>query len=263
MIAAVVVLAVLWARGALRASALAGERRGVSDLPWWVWMSCAAITYLMQIVGMSIAHEVWHADPKSASPRDLAILGLASSGTAIAGAAVLLRLVAQVAPKAGINAPARKLLLGVLLAAVVWPVLQCVGFLTASLHRVLGGETADAVAHPALRAIIDGRSDGWAWALVVVAVLTVPIVEEILYRGFLQSLILRATGRPWVAVIFGGLIFGAAHLGQGIPWYSVAVVAVFGLAIGFAFEKTKSLGVCIGMHVGFNAANVGLALWMR
>ncbi len=234
----------------------------MGDLPWWVWMSCAAITWLMQMVGMSVAHEVWHADPKSGVPSDLAILGLAGSGTALAGAAVLLRLVAQVAPKAGINAPARKLLLGVMLAVVMWPVLQCVGFLMTWLNSVLGGEEAQAVAHPMLRMILDNRSDPWVWVLVGVSTLAVPVVEEVIYRGFVQSLILRGTGRPWVAVIFGGMIFGAAHLGQGIPWYSVAVVTALGMLIGFAFEKTRSLGVCIGMHVGFNAANVGLALWM-
>lgn len=263
VVAAVVVLAIFAAMGYFRPASLAGERRGVSDLPWWVWMSCGAITWLMLVVGVSIANQVWHASPTSTSTRDLAIVGLAGYGTALAGAAVLLRLVSQIAPKAGINAPPMKLLQGLVLSVALWPILQCLGFATSWLHGLTAGESAKAVAHPMLQAILNGRGDGWPWwALIVVATIAVPVVEEIIYRGFAQSLILRTTGRPWIAVFAGGLLFGAAHLGGGIPWYSVAVVAVFGLAIGFAFEKTKSLGVCIGMHVGFNAANVGLALWM-
>ncbi|GJQ28818.1 MAG: hypothetical protein HBSAPP03_07020 [Phycisphaerae bacterium] len=259
--AAVVVMAVLWARGMFKAGAL-GAVRGVGELPWWVWMSCAAVTWLMQVVGASVAHEVWGVGPGSDSPREMAVLGLMSTGTALAGSAALLVLVKRVASGAGIECSARSVLLGVGLAAGAWPVLQSVGFAMTWVHGVVGGAATEQVAHPMLKMIVEQRGDPWVWVLMGVSIVGVPVVEEVIYRGFVQSLILRATGRPWLTVIASGVLFGAAHLGQGIPWYSVVVVGTLGVAIGMAFERTKRLGVCIGMHVAFNGANVGLALMM-
>ena len=44
-----------------------------------------------------------------------------------------------------------------------------------------------------------------------------------------------------------------------MPWYAIAVLFVLGWILGFAFEKSKSIGVPILIHVLFNAANVLLA----
>jgi membrane protease YdiL (CAAX protease family) len=88
-----------------------------------------------------------------------------------------------------------------------------------------------------------------------------PIREEILFRGFLQTALVRLLKRPWWSILLASATFAALHIGKDVPWYSVAAVFVLGLAMGLAFEKTKSLGTSIAMHIGFNAVNVAVAVW--
>ena len=52
---------------------------------------------------------------------------------------------------------------------------------------VLEGAEPDAIAHPTLDLIYQHHGDQWAWALIITVVVFVPIVEEVIYRGFLQS----------------------------------------------------------------------------
>jgi membrane protease YdiL (CAAX protease family) len=109
--------------------------------------------------------------------------------------------------------------------------------------------------------------------MAVMAIIAAPVVEEIIYRGFIQSSILKLTSRPWTSIFITSIIFAGAHMlpailvaldkGQSltgvIPWYSAATVGVLGLCMGIAFERTKEIGVPITMHVIFNAMNVALA----
>ena len=57
-------------------------------------------------------------------------------------------------------------------------------------------------------------------------------------------------------------LFAAAHTGT-VPIYGQVALFALSVCIGFAFERTKRLGVAIGMHIAFNALNVALALYQR
>ncbi|CAG1001261.1 hypothetical protein PHYC_02902 [Phycisphaerales bacterium] len=259
MIGASLVLVVLWGKGVLRPGSLKSQR-AVDAHPWWVWMACAAIIWLILQVGQGVAAQAAGVDLKHPSIGDQAIVMLAGYAVGLACAGVLTRLVSMAAPRAGMSITPRTVLVGVLCGAFAWPIVTCAGFAAAALHQFVSGEPHNPIGHPTLKAFLDNPGNPWAWVLIAIAVLAAPVFEEIVYRGFVQSLILRATGHSWIAIIAASLVFGAVHMGMGIPWYSIVPITVLGIAMGFAFEKTRSLGVPIGMHVFFNAANVAVAV---
>ncbi len=97
------------------------------------------------------------------------------------------------------------------------------------------------------------------WLLVVIfsAVVVAPLAEEIYFRGILQSLIRRYTGRPWVAIVFASVLFGLIHMPfvQDIP-----ALIILAVALGYNYERTGRLTASILIHAIFNAVNITDAL---
>lgn len=75
-----------------------------------------------------------------------------------------------------------------------------------------------------------------------------PIFEEILFRGLIQTELLRGFP-PSAAITVGALIFAAAH---GVLFQAVFAFFV-GLAFGWCYYVTKNLLVSMIVHIVFNA----------
>jgi membrane protease YdiL (CAAX protease family) len=139
------------------------------------------------------------------------------------------------------------------------------------LLRVMG-ETADPIVK---------------YVIVAAAVLIAPLWEELLFRGHVQTLIrellIRVTSPPpqpadaafaleqpgpgevlsyaraatpvdgahplpsWIAIIVTSAMFAGVHA----PWQMPAIF-VLSLCLGFAYERTNNLWVCVTMHAAFN-----------
>lgn len=98
--------------------------------------------------------------------------------------------------------------------------------------------------------------------LLVLAVLSIivlaPLVEEILFRGFLQSFIRQHLGNKQ-AIFITSVLFAFFHYSpeQGIANLTiVGSLFVFSLFLGFVYEKRGSLWSPIALHSLFNAVNV-------
>jgi len=94
-------------------------------------------------------------------------------------------------------------------------------------------------------------------------VVFVPVLEELVFRVFLQSLLLRVTRRPWVAIVLTSVLFTLVHLGGGVPLESAHALAplfVLSVAMGVAYERTRSVWAPVVMHAGFNGLNVLIAV---
>ncbi len=87
---------------------------------------------------------------------------------------------------------------------------------------------------------------------------TVPLCEELLFRGFLQTCLKQALGRP-TAIICTSLLFSAFHYSadQGIA-NAILLTSLFALScfLGFLFERQRSLWGSIGLHATFNAMSI-------
>jgi uncharacterized protein len=96
----------------------------------------------------------------------------------------------------------------------------------------------------------DSSRAGAFVAFFLVVTFMAPAVEELTYRGLGISLI-----EPWgvaLAVVFTGLLFGAAHgLLVALP-----ILAVFGIVVGWLRVRTNSIYPPMALHAAFN----GIAL---
>jgi membrane protease YdiL (CAAX protease family) len=71
-----------------------------------------------------------------------------------------------------------------------------------------------------------------------------PVLEEVFFRGILLKGLLR-NYRPAVAIGQSALLFGLVHMS---PAQSIAT-ALMGALLGWLYYRTRSLGLCIGLHV--------------
>jgi membrane protease YdiL (CAAX protease family) len=167
-------------------------------------------------------------------------------------------------PDADLRLSARRLPAALAWSALALPVVLAVSTLASLALVLLEGTPPPAVAHNTLAIIVENRAEVWAWVIVAATTLAVPIVEEVLYRGVIQSAILRATGSTWGAVGATSLLFALVHWPMAPDPRSLAIMlptlASLSVLMGLAYERTRSLAVPVVMHAAFNALNVALAV---
>lgn len=122
--------------------------------------------------------------------------------------------------------------------------------------------------HPILEYLHGGAArPGWLALGAVVAVVQAPIVEEVMFRGIIQSALRRWLGSPWLAVLGSSLLFMAVHVHiRPEPPYvagleSLAPLFVLAVVLGYNYERTGRLWPSIVIHGVFNAVNVIAAVW--
>ena len=93
------------------------------------------------------------------------------------------------------------------------------------------------------------------------SLLVAPVVEELFFRGVVHSR-LRAQrgllGRPWNAIGLTAACFAFAHLATASTGHAALVIAP-ALAIGWVYERTRSIGLCIALHSAANA--IWICFW--
>jgi uncharacterized protein len=97
-------------------------------------------------------------------------------------------------------------------------------------------------------------------ALILCVVLIVPVVEELLFRGFLQNW-LKESMKTKYAILLTSLIFSMFHFSPSQEVGNIElIVSLFVLScfLGFIYERQKSLWASISMHGLFNAISIVL-----
>ncbi len=98
-------------------------------------------------------------------------------------------------------------------------------------------------------AIVDGLQSPIGVLVGFLAIVVVgPIVEELLFRGYLQTALGRHM-KPWMSIAISACIFGAIHL-QPLAF---PVLAALGAVLGYLYHRTGSLKVNIALHIANNA----------
>lgn len=89
--------------------------------------------------------------------------------------------------------------------------------------------------------------------LLVFAALVIlpPVVEEIMFRGFLYTRLKRALSIKWAAVVVS-IVFAAAHLqvgsGAALLWAAAIDTFVLSLVLVYLREKTGHIWASVGVH---------------
>lgn len=92
--------------------------------------------------------------------------------------------------------------------------------------------------------------------------LLVPIVEEILFRGYLQGWLRNYMGRGY-AITWTAMIFALFHYSASQQIFNIELIAsLFVLAcyLGFLYEKYQNIWASIGLHSCFNTISVVMIL---
>jgi len=262
-------LYLLWQFDVIRPGSF--RRKGQRDpgpWPWWLWIACAFAMIMAQMAFAGLAVGLIGSGGDELALQVAATIG-GTAGAVGAGAALIWVLAAHM-PGAGerglgVGIRGRDVMVGLVALGVTYPVIQLVLMGATLVWIALTGEHPSVVAHETLRTIKDHPDNPLAWMLGLAAVLGAPVIEELVFRVFLQTAILRLTRRAWPAVLLTGVIFTMIHLGSGVPLEQARVLAplfVLGVAMGIAYERTKRVLVPITMHMGFNAINMGLLMLM-
>lgn len=139
---------------------------------------------------------------------------------------------------------------GLFAMLAVFPV--CIGL--AELFGILFARIQPQWVQPhTLLTMLQSVSMGWKLTVALSAVILAPVVEELLFRGLLQSMLRRYLNNPWHAVLLTSGIFALFHANtpQNIP-----ALFVLGAVLGYNYERCGRLWPAILTHMLFNGAMV-------
>ncbi len=269
-ISLILVIALLFAGGLLRPGGFAkAGLRDLSTLPAVVFIFAAFVVLLAQSAGPQVlsqipwVHEQGYTDFQMGSLNSVASYVFAI----IAGLGMLFILKKSAATGEGDDKS------GLGLSLLDFPVgLGCflLAFPFIRLMQILGEfayvQTQDAkptgMGHETLTALVNEPSNPWVLVLVGGAVIGAPIVEELVFRVFLQGALIKWLKSPWLSIILTSILFAAIHRlnATPVPWHVMPVLFAVGLTCGIAYERTRRVGVPITMHMCFNLFNVVMVL---
>jgi membrane protease YdiL (CAAX protease family) len=155
----------------------------------------------------------------------------------------------------------RTFAIGLALSLPAWVAATVMGALLQAILEGLG--------HPVTPGLVDeavSRLD--PTVLILAIVLVAPVAEEIFFRGVVFNAWLREYGAG-VAIIGSAALFAAIHADLSTVetlFTSIArVLPIFGLGLALAviYRRTGSLLSSIGLHLGFNALSIAVALAQR
>ena len=111
--------------------------------------------------------------------------------------------------------------------------------------------------------ILSGQSMrlGDNWRLIVLQVTLGPVLEEVVFRGYLFSLLMWLLGRVAVCarfrltVVSAAVIFAVVHLSQpGVSWLQLACITSTGMLYGWMRWRSGSTALAAVSHALYNLA---------
>ena len=137
----------------------------------------------------------------------------------------------------------------------IWPIMLVVITLTMFFAKVVKGPDYQIQQHEGLISITENPVLWARIAITVTAVIVTPFLEELLFRGLLQTTfrsILRTKYAAWIAIAITSILFAMMH---AIPTHWPTLF-VLGVCLGYSYEKSGSLYRPIFIHMIFNATSI-------
>lgn len=235
------------------------ETRDVDRHGALMWGYAALSTYLVALFGAALVA----ASPLAGDVQGtLRQTGVAQLGLVVCGLLAsffMLRLMGggDDAKASGLRMRFGDVPLGLLAFLLAAPVIVLTMHLGDWLYERFRDGPGGEFAHDLLYDIVESRGTPWAWPIRLGPILGAAVLEEVVFRGFAQSAVLRLTRSPWTAIVVTSVLFALLHIGAiGARWDALLTLFVLSMALGIAFERTRRLGVPIVMHGAFNAANI-------
>jgi membrane protease YdiL (CAAX protease family) len=145
-----------------------------------------------------------------------------------------------------------------LLAA--WPLMMAAITMTLFFAKLISGSDYEMQQHQQLELITEYPQLPLRIMIVVLAVIIGPLLEEMLFRGFIQTAMrsfFNIRNSAWPAIAASSAFFALMHADPG-HWPALFVL---GVCLGYSYEKSGSLFRPIFIHMFFNASSVAIALF--
>lgn len=263
----------VWRR---RATAPQRLRAGSSVLPLLAVFIAGLIVYLLAALAVE---KFWVRNHRGASTDD--ILQSDTGAALLSTIPPILALVLMLAGDAAIFPAIRQrlgmslrrlpagLLWGIAGTVIVVPPLFLLSQLMELVYRQVHYQHP--AEHPLLHALGEERSRVAGIAIIIGACVIAPLWEELLFRGHLQTLtqcamrrlLARGTVRSqntrvwadWSAILLTSWLFMWMH-----PLWSWPIIFLLAICLGYTYERTGNLWVCITMHALFNSSMTAMFL---
>lgn len=154
-----------------------------------------------------------------------------------------------------------ELFVGLGLSVLVTCVVMLVGKISTSVYAFFSQQAPTALAHDTLSNLFSSTATHPWWvmpAVLISVVIGAPVSEELVYRGFLHSGVLKAVRSRWLTIFISAALFTAVHIPVA-QIYALPMLFTLGVALGIVIEKRGTLWSCVGVHAGFNAMQLFLA----
>jgi len=142
----------------------------------------------------------------------------------------------------------------------VWPIMMAAITMTLFFAKLISGQEYEMQQHQQLEMITEYPQLPLRIMIVFVAVIIAPLLEEMLFRGFIQTAIrsfFNIRNSAWPAIAASSAFFAIMHEDPG-HWPALFVL---GVCLGYSYEKSGSLFRPIFIHLFFNASSVAIALY--
>lgn len=138
----------------------------------------------------------------------------------------------------------------------IWPLLLVTIIAVTFFGRLFFGQQYEIEQHTELDMITSYPQPALQVLIVVVAVVIGPVLEEMLFRGLVQTVIRSHLAWPWLSVAISSFLFAVAH--ENVAHWPILLV--LGFCMGYAYEKSGSLLRPIFIHSLFNGVVIASVL---
>lgn len=133
--------------------------------------------------------------------------------------------------------------------------LLLVGVVTWPFRQVFPDEFSSEKIDKRATNLVDAAHGYWIVLLTLIVALGAPVVEELVFRGFIQGG-LQQRFRQTTALLIGAMWFTIVHVDP----IEFPGLFAFAIVLGLCFMKTKRLGMSVWAHVTFNATAILLVI---
>ncbi|MFN3532924.1 MAG: lysostaphin resistance A-like protein [Candidatus Brocadia sp.] len=94
--------------------------------------------------------------------------------------------------------------------------------------------------------------------LIVFGIVIAPLIEEIMFRGFLQPALKNSLGRRY-AIVASASLFAAVHM----DIFAFFQIFILGMLLGYLYEKTQTLVASVMVHILHNSLTLVFLLYFK
>ncbi len=141
----------------------------------------------------------------------------------------------------------------------VFVVLIGVSLAVSVVGAAIGGAEGP-VGTPAIVPALQDRYPALVWVpIITIAMISVGIAEELLFRGYFIARIQQLGRSPRMAVTISAVLFSIGHGYQGVPALIFSFVA--GIVLGILWVRRAHLAAFAAGHAAYNIAALALSVW--